>query len=420
MRKYLGYWNEETVISELKLVIKRLGHFPTRNELNELNKRGLTTAISRHGGFRYFREKLGHKLIKKHNGYWNDCKVIITELELVIEKLGHFPTQRELINIDRGDLATSILKNGGYNHFREKLGHEPIKKSKGFWDDVSIVDELKSIIEILGHFPTESELKNMKRGNLAGGINKGGGYPKFQKLLGYKSMKPDAYWIEGTIINELSLITEKLSHFPSQTELNKMKKSDLSNAIATNGGIVHFRELLGFSVSLHEKYRSELMSYIGKRGKRSEELIKEIIIDWSIIHNKPSPDFNVKLAPGNVLEFICDFDKKVGIDVTNTKASISATVANISRKWKHKDYRFYLDELWIVVFTNILSSENYNELNIRSPEDVKVFSIDDFLNELDYSTGLCDTEKISKFKNCTFHNKDEMININKPVQKLYI
>lgn len=420
MRKHNGYWNEENIISKLKMVIKKLGHFPTRTELNNLNECGLTTAIARNGGFIYFREKLGYKLIRKPNGYWNIDNTI-KEIYLVIEEICHFPNSIELINIGKCDLAYSILKNGGYNYFREKLEYEIIKKSKGFWNDTNIINELKLIIEIINHFPTEFELRNLNKRSLAGGIYRNGGISKFQKILGYESKhKPEGYWTDENTISELEPIIKELGHFPSATELTKMKRDDLINVITTNGGTIYFRKKCGFSSSIQEIYKFKLNVYINKRGRKTEQFIKEIIIEWSNINNKPLPDLNVKLAKGNVLEFVCDLDKKVGIDVTNTKASKYSAIRTISRKWTKKNYRLYLDELWIVVFTDVLSSNDYDKLNIKSPENVKIFSAYGFLKELDYSIKHHDKDKINKLNNCTFHNKDKMIGINKSVRELYI
>ncbi|MCK5282466.1 MAG: hypothetical protein KAK00_03585 [Nanoarchaeota archaeon] len=372
------------------------------------------SAISQHGGVNHFREKMGYKIFKKSDGYWNE-EIIIAELESIISDKKYFPLHDEFIEMKRLDLIGAINKHGGFNYFREKMGYEFIHKPKGYWSEEVIIAELKTMVSTIGFFPSQSELIEMKRGDLKDIIVRSGGANYFREKMGYKILKKsDGYWSEKTIIKELEQVIEESKHFPSYNELNIMNKKGLQSMINKSGGLIYFREKLGYNTSMHQKYKSELSSYLSKRGRKSEELIKEIISEWSMLHDKPSPDFNVKLAPGNVLEFVCDFDKKIGIDVTNTKASKNSTFNTISNKWRHKDYRLYLDELWIVVFTDILSSEDYDKLNRKSPNDVKVFSIEGFLEELDYSTELCNTKKISKFNNCTFHNKNEMININEP------
>ena len=410
-----GHWTDETIIAELKLIVKKLNYFPTLHELRIMNKNSLGYAVSHQGGVNYFKEKMGYKITKKTTGHWNENN-IINELKLIISDKEHFPTGNELTKMKRGDLLGAINQHGGFNHFRERIGYKSIHKPDNYWNEETIIIELESVIYDIDYFPSQEQLIKMKRGDLKDSIVQHGGANYFRKKLGYKPLQEHkGYWSEKTIIEELRQVIKHLGHFPSHNELNITKKKGLQNAINKSDGLIHFREKMGYNTSVYQKYKSELSLYLSKRGRKSEQLIREIITEWSNIHGKPSPDFNVKLSKGNVIEFVCDFDKKVGIDVTNTKASKGSAYSTISRKWKHKQYHLHLDELWIVVFTDVLSLEDYIKLNIKSPDDVKVFSIDDFLKELDFSTELCNTKKISKFNNCTFHNKNEMININEPV-----
>ena len=408
-----GYWTDETITVELKSIIRKLGRFPLKNELIAMKKSGLGTAMSQHGGINYFREKTGHKVFKKSDGYWNE-KVIIDELKLIISDKSHFPLQKELSEMNRLDLLGAINRHGGSNYFRKRMGYKLIHKPDNYWNEETIIIELESVISNLGYFPSQEQLIKMKRGDLKDSIVQHGGTNYFRKKLGYEPLKKHkGYWSEKTIIEELRQVVGYLGHFPSYNELNIMNKKDLQSMINKSGGLIHFRERMGYNASLYLKYKSELSSYINKRGIASEQFVKEIISKWSNIHGKPSPDFNVKLTQGNFLEFVCDFDKKIGIDVTNTKSSKNSTFHTISNKWKHKQYHLNLDELWIVVFTDVLSPEDYNKLNTISPGNVKVFSVEGFLMELDYSTESCDMDKINKFKKCTFHNKNEMISLNK-------
>ena len=350
-RKPEGYWSEDNTVFELESVIKEIGYFPVEKELRKMKKNGLIRAINKNGGFPRFRDSLGFKVIKHSNGYWSE-EIIISKVSQIINEIGHFPTRVELNTLGVGDLSRAMSRHGGSNHFRKLLKHI------------------------------------------------------FKK-------KPNNFWSEEVIIIELELFMKSFGHFPSQSELVKTKRGDLSTQITRFGGFAHFKEKTGFTISMQEKYRSGLSLYVGKRGRKSEKVIKEIITEWSNIHGKPLPDLNVKLAKGNVLEFVCDFNKKIGIDVTNTKGSLHSAFYTIRNKWKHKDYHLYLDELWIVVFTDVLSSEDYNKLNMICPKNVKIFSIEGFLKELDYSIEQRNMNEIDKLQRCTFHNKEEMIAINK-------
>lgn len=346
-RKPIGYWTEETIISELKMVIKDIGYFPTHNELNNMGISGLAGIIERCGGVNYFREKMGCDLLRKPPGFWTE-ETIISELKLAIDEANHFPSQNEL-KIGKNDLLNAISRHGGLNYFREKIGYELLKKAKGYWTKENTTSELKMVFDKLGHFPTYSELI-------------------------------------------------------------KMGKGDLIHGIQNHGGSNYFMKKYGITPSMRQKYLSKLSSYTNKRGQKSEQFVKDIITEWTNTHNKPIPNCNVKLSKGNIIEFVCELDKKIGIDVTNTKSSKPATHEQIRKKWRHKDYCLYLDELWIVVFTDILTPVDYEKLNQKSPDNVKVFSIEGFLTELDYSTENLD--KIDQLNKCTFHNKEEIINHN--------
>lgn len=462
-----GYWNKENTLIELKLTIKELGYFPTSLELHELNRSDLNSAMRKHDGINHFRELLKYEIKHKPPGYWNEENTF-SELKLVIEELGHFPLNFELQNMKRGNLSRAIMINGGFNKFRKLLGYKENRKSRGYWTEETVINELKTIIKKLNHFPTQTELENFKEYGLISGINRKGGYVKFRKLLGYEaSYKPDKFWNEKNIIFELELVMKYLDHFPTQKELSEMKRQDLisgitkhgglnkfrgelgyeplhkpdgywtektviahleaiveklgyfpshfdlceinesglSTSISRNGGFPKFRELMGYPISIQKKYKSEISSYINKRGKASELLVKRIIQDWLAIHNLPEVSCNVKLTSKNILEFVCDIGKTIGIDVTNTESKSS-----IIRKWSHKDYHKNLDELWIVVFSTKFTEEDYVKLNEKCPGNVTVVSIDEFLKILEYSTDEYLRTKIDKYKECTFRSKKAHLN----------
>lgn len=118
-------------------------------------------------------------LKRKNNGYWNE-ETILEELKPVIEMLGHFPTAKKLININREDLRTAISEHGGLNYFRKLLGHKPPQKPVGFWTDNNIIEEVTPVIIKLGHFPLSRELHDMKKSSLAHAISRNGGFIKFR------------------------------------------------------------------------------------------------------------------------------------------------------------------------------------------------------------------------------------------------
>lgn len=61
------------------------------------------------------------------------------------------------------------------------------------WNDDVIIEELKSLISILGHFPTNKYLNDNYSG-LSGAIYRYGGSLKFKRILGCKTKKFNGYW----------------------------------------------------------------------------------------------------------------------------------------------------------------------------------------------------------------------------------
>lgn len=235
-------------------------------------------------------------------------------------------------------------------------------------------------------------------------ISRLGGINKFRTALGYEPLyKPDGYWTFENTSKGLKEVIVEIGHFPTGQELIEMDRNDLIGATTQHGGINKFRTLLGYPASFYEKHRSKISSYLVKKGKGSERLVKNILIEWCKKNNRPRPSDNVKLAKSNVIEFVCHTGKTVGIDVTNTKRG-----GNVRKKWVHKDYYKYLDELWVVVFSSGVRESTYKRWNEESPDNVKVMSILTFLEELDYVADEYTKVKIKDYINCSFHTKNEL------------
>lgn len=403
IRQQNGYWTYENIIKEIQNIIDKTGHFPTDAELKDIKKSKLSNIIHSYGGITKFRTLMKYELSYKPDGYWTN-ESIIKKLKEVISELGHFPTHSEFKSINIRGLEHAISEHGGFTKFRKLMGYKLLQKPRGYWNDEVIVNELKEICTNLGHFPTQKELISISQCGLSVAVAKHGGLTKYCLLFNYDLNKtPRSYWNDKIIVKELKIIVDKLNHFPTKNELISMERCDLWWAIRFHGGINKFRETCGYTVSMYDRYISELMSYTGKRGKKTEDLVKQILCDYCSLHNLLLPQYNKKLARGNVIEFICNTNKTIGIDVTNTKRK-----STVCHKWTHKQYHLHLDELWIVIFSDVFSFDDYNRFNNESPDNVKVFSIYGFLKELDYSLSENMKNKIDKYCSCTFHSKDDL------------
>ncbi len=402
-----GYWNDNTILKELQEIIKKLEHFPSNSELILLKRCDLQGAINLHGGINKFHKLMGYALKQHSSGYWSEQKAINKLNEIILE-IGHFPTQNELKNMDiNGEgLIHAISILGGYIKFRNLIGHKLIKNPNGYYDDINIlISNLKPICDELKRMPTKEDLKQLNKNNLYNGINKHGGIIKIAKMLGYESNhKPTGYWKNDNNLKlELLPICKDLNHFPSYPELINLKRFDLALAISNHkGAYFAVMELMGYTVSEYDKEFAKKMSYNVIRGKKSENIVKSMIKEYCEKHNITF-DCNKKLSKGNVLEFICNTNKKIGVDVTNTEK-----YSCIRNKWKHKNYHNHLDELWIIVFGEF-TEQNYIKWNNESPNNVKIMTIEQFMEEINFVADDIMSTKINMLNQCTFSTKEQLI-----------
>jgi len=234
-------WTEEEIIGELKLVCEKLGHFPSRGHLIAIGRVDLTVQIARYGGVYYLAKKMGYEVIsQKPKGYWNKWENIKKELLPLCDKLGKIPTRGYFERIGKADLHAAIYsKWGGPNKVAEKLGYEANKKSNGYWDDWEhLKKELLPICLKLGRFPTQKELTKLNRYDLSNAIYRFGYYSDVANKLGYKTNKKiKGYWKEWAHLKkELIPICKSLGRFPKKTDLIKLNKRYLNNPIISFGG----------------------------------------------------------------------------------------------------------------------------------------------------------------------------------------
>jgi hypothetical protein len=207
-------WTEEKTLEELKKIKEKVGHFPTFKELNAMSQSSLGAAILKHGGSNKFRELLGEELLQTPAGFWTEEKTL-EELKKVKDEIGHFPTRPEFRTLGRGDLEHAIPRHGGSNRFRELLGAEIIQAPAGFWTDEKILEKLKKIKDEIGHFPSQKELAAMDRADLQNAIQRHGGSNYFRNLLGVELIRVSAgHWTIEKILEDLKKIMDDIGHFP--------------------------------------------------------------------------------------------------------------------------------------------------------------------------------------------------------------
>lgn len=109
--------------SEVEEIVKEIGHFPTKTEMQKLNKIGLYNAIKKYfGGLPELAKKLGFNLTytpKNKYKNWDTVKSLILRLE---KKIGRFPMQKDFRANGYGGLLMSLYRYyGGLEEVRKKI-----------------------------------------------------------------------------------------------------------------------------------------------------------------------------------------------------------------------------------------------------------------------------------------------------------
>jgi len=197
-RKMMGYWTLEQTVKEYVsyIEINKLSFYPTKNELLHNEKSDMYGSIQKHGGYQKFKEVLKETydfVLNEHPPKeikWNFEKVKI-ELQKVYQKKGYIPTAEELDEMNLQSLRGAIEQRGGVKIFAEALGlHTKSEalgiKNSGYWKCIENVrKEIEPIIEQLGHFPSYTELKMLKRIDILRSFKYYNGINNTAQLLGH-------------------------------------------------------------------------------------------------------------------------------------------------------------------------------------------------------------------------------------------
>lgn len=168
---------EEEVVAELREVISETDEFPTVKKLYELKRVRLAIQIQKTGGQNHYRQLLQYDLPAKPNKYWTLDRTL-DALRAKKKQLGRIPRQKEM---DLG-LSNAVTKHGGIARLWEMLGWETAKRPDGFWDEHILLKTIRQeVVPVLGHFPSNRELREMSRHDLANAISRNGGYPYLRK-----------------------------------------------------------------------------------------------------------------------------------------------------------------------------------------------------------------------------------------------
>ena len=186
-----NYSIEDTLNDLRKVVSTNDGFFPSTPQLRDLpGGEGLISRIQKLGGVDKMKSLLGVQS-RPHKPKWS-LEFLHSELQK-FNDLVYIPSFSELEEHDRVDLYGGINQNGGAKQVSRLLGiptksewnSKQPKVYRGKWSLEKIDSELSQIMEQIGHFPSERELKNLERHDLFVGVKRFGGMKIFRQRLNH-------------------------------------------------------------------------------------------------------------------------------------------------------------------------------------------------------------------------------------------
>jgi hypothetical protein len=255
--------------------------------------------------------------MRKPRGYWKNIDNVKKELKPLIEKLGRFPSNNEMIKEIGSSLPKYIMKyHGGILHLSQEMGlknyDESIgRRTQGTWKKEDVVNIFLKVLKKkkLNHFPSRYDLKDMGEDVYVGIIQTFKTYKNFKihiRSLGYHfSDKPkkEVYWNPKIINEELTKITNEIGYFPSNSDLNKRGLSTLRRIISENPSIKE---------PFLEKYSTKPRKYTSSREKgywlNEENIKKETLKIYSKFGRIPPQKDLIELGYGSLHQHISKLD----------------------------------------------------------------------------------------------------------------
>jgi hypothetical protein len=250
----------------------------------------------------------------KPRGYWLVWENLENELKLIIEKLGRFPTFCEVRNLISGGTAcTAIGRFGGIAEVAKRMGYQEssINLVKDYTED-KIINMLKDIVKEIGHFPTQQELVKLGYNGLSHAVYK---YQKnlhyYSDLLGFDPHeRPKKYWHSlDNLLNEIRPFI-KNGKIPNQDFLVYNIGSVFRHGIEFHGGMSKIAELLNCEISFRHTTSD---GHIVK--SKNEYIIDEFLFSRGIPHevdgmiDKSSEKYRYDFKIGDIYVEVWGFSK---------------------------------------------------------------------------------------------------------------
>lgn len=309
-RKPHGFWNDlANVERELLLVNEQLGRtglrsVPRLSEIAALGRGDLVAAISKHGGVKRVaedlrwgrggktrratsavtlpegsrRRRVRDKVLRRPKAYWNDIGRVQSEIGAFVAEYGVkgvMPTQKQFYTFERADLVQAAARHGGLRVLAQSMGLRCRRapKKRLYWKDFEVLK--KALLEFSeqhcpGYMPTGDELMSKGCSAITNAIAAHGGFPAVANKLGLcarntKAQGAPKTWNEQRLKLELHAFTmtylpdlARTQTIPTERQLRKYGRNDLSYAINKFGGFAAVARALGLRQKTRGVFRSNV------------------------------------------------------------------------------------------------------------------------------------------------------------------
>lgn len=283
-RKPPGYWaafpNLETELRQFLAsnVAIPNGGMPTLKELRNANRSDIAEGVAQHGGVRIVAQRLGlqPRSRAKLRGYWDDGDTVDTALRAFIAEHGNngMPTQRELRDAGRADLADALVRHGGLRAAAGRLGVASRKRRDFYYAlFANVAYELYSFAGT-GAMPTTAALRQAGRTDLLSAVRRFGGSAAVARRLGlvHRARTRDSLTEWALFRRQLLAFVDRhgtAGMMPSSRKLSNFARDDLYVAALHHGGMRVVADRLSLRVEYLQEFADvavQVLEFVHSHG----------------------------------------------------------------------------------------------------------------------------------------------------------
>lgn len=235
-------------------------------------------------------------MARKQPGYWNK-ETIIRELEDIMKEneLDYVPPAKFLRKIGRDDVVDAVERVLlGFRELRELMNQSQLRKKPGYWKDIeNVAKELIQVMETYNfkEVPSENDLEKIDRTDISNGIKDHHGMYKIREYMHSEELKkPAGYWMN---------IDNVVMHLKYEMKKHNLKEFPTQEVLMKIGRSDLFTAInRHFGYPKIRKYMNVEQPYKPAGYWTIDKVVEEIkeVVDKNELKNFPSSDKLRKLG----------------------------------------------------------------------------------------------------------------------------